>query len=67
MKIKSGNPNLMLEAVMSLLHWVLVFVMINNAFWVAMYFSPTRSPSNTQIEMVQDGTGNNQSITSSAS
>lgn len=54
---KSNNPKLVIEAVLSAFRWFLVFVVLNNAVWIAL-FCGTKQPSGTQIKMIQDGTGN---------
>ena len=54
---KSNNPKLVIEAVLSAFRWFLVFVVINNAVWIAL-FCGVKQSSGTQIKMIQDGTGN---------
>ena len=64
MSQKTPSPNLITEAVISVLRWALIFAIANNALWAGIHFGDSkRSPSNnTEIHMTQDGTGNTQSL-----
>lgn len=59
MEQKSANPNLPVEAAFSVLKWALIILVINNALWAAIHYGDTKRPShNTEISVVQDGSGN---------
>jgi len=63
MEQKSINPNLPVEAAFSVLKWALIILVINNALWAAIHFGDAkRSSHSTEISLVQDGTGNTQTI-----
>lgn len=62
---KSNSPKLVIEGVLTALRYFLIFIILNNAVWIASYWNNKHS-GGTQIKMVQDGTGNTsytQSIT----
>ena len=61
---KMKEPNMVGEIFLSLVKWFLVILIINNLIWAGVhcgYF--TKSFSGTSMEVMQDGTNNNQSVT----
>jgi hypothetical protein len=58
------QPNMAVEVFLSLVKYFLLFVLINNLIWAGIHFSYVyKSFSGTSMEVMQDGTNNNQSVT----
>jgi len=58
------QPNVAVEVFLSLVKYFLLFVVINNIIWAGIFtYYLNKSVSDSNIEMVQDGQQNNQSIT----
>ena len=61
--MKNKTPNIAVEVFLSLVKYFLLFVVINNLIWAAIHFGyVTKSFGGTSLEVMQDGTNNNQSV-----
>ena len=59
--MKETKPNIAVEVFLSLVKWFLIFVIVNNLIWAALYFH-----NNGSVELSQDEISaiyNNQSVT----
>lgn len=58
------TPNVAVEVFLSLVKWFLIFIVINNLVWAGVHYGYfSKSFSGTAMEVMQDGTNNNQSVT----
>lgn len=58
------EPNIAVEVFLSLVKYFLLFVLINNIIWATIHFGYVyKSFNGTSMEVMQDGTNNNQSVT----
>jgi hypothetical protein len=59
-----NQPNIAVEVFLSLVKWFLVILIINNLIWAGIFTHYlNKSIGDSNIEMMQDGQHNNQSIT----
>lgn len=62
--MKNKTPNIAVEVFLSLVKYFLLFVVINNLIWATIHFGYVyKSFGGTSLEVMQDGTNNNQSVT----
>ena len=60
---KMKQPNIAVEVFLSLVKYFLLFIILNNLIWAGIHFSyVAKSFSGTAMEVMQDGTNNNQSV-----
>lgn len=58
------EPNMIGEIFLSLVKWFLIILIINNLIWAGVHYGYfAKSFSGTSMEVMQDGTNNNQSVT----
>lgn len=58
------QPNIAVEVFLSLVKWFLVFIVLNNVIWAGVHYGYfAKSFNGTSMEVMQDGTNNNQSVT----
>ena len=58
------EPNMVGEIFLSLVKWFLVILILNNLIWAGVHYGYfVKSFNGTSMEVLQDGTNNNQSVT----
>lgn len=58
------TPNVAVQVFLSLVKWFLIILIVNNLIWAGVHFGyVSKSFGGTHMEVQQDGTNNNQSIT----
>ena len=58
------QPNIAVEVFLSLVKYFLIFVVLNNLIWAGIFTHYVyKSFNGTSMEVMQDGTNNNQSVT----
>lgn len=61
---KPKEPYMIGEIFLSLVKWFFVILIINNLIWACVHYGYfAKSFSGTSMEVTQDGTNNNQSVT----
>lgn len=66
--MKCKEPNLIVETFLSMMKYVLIFVILNNLIWAAVHFGYVSKSfgGSYDIAMTQDGENNNQSLNNGA-
>ena len=61
--MKAKQPNIAIEVFLSLVKYFLIFVVLNNLLWAGIFIHYIgKSFNGTSMEVMQDGTNNNQSV-----